>query len=77
MASLIISFPTFKGIPVFPLINSGVSFAIAGSAAAVGPLLAGLIREATGSYELAFQLGAGLNVAAILVLTVLRPPSRR
>ena len=56
---------------------TGISFAIAGSAAAVGPLLAGLIREATGTYEMAFQLGAGLNIAAILLLTILRRPSRR
>ena len=55
---------------------SGVSFSIAGGAAAVGPLLAGLIRDLTGTYEMAFVLGAALNITAIIFLVFLRIPQK-
>jgi OFA family oxalate/formate antiporter-like MFS transporter len=53
---------------------TGVSFAIAGAATAIGPLLAGWIRDTTGTYQTAFLIGAALNIAAILLLVLLRPP---
>ncbi len=56
---------------------TGVSFSIAGAATAIGPLLAGWIREAAGSYDPAFLIGAALNSAAIALLFCLRRPSRK
>jgi MFS family permease len=55
---------------------AGVSFAIAGAATAIGPLLAGWIRDATGTYQAAFLIGATLNISAILLLGLLRLPRR-
>ncbi len=56
---------------------TGLSFSIAGAAAAVGPLLAGVIRDQSGSYQAAFYIGAALNAAAIALLLTLRQPRRR
>jgi OFA family oxalate/formate antiporter-like MFS transporter len=53
----------------------GFIFALAGSPAAFGPLIAGYIYHATGHYSVAFVLSAGLNVAALLLLLLLRKPS--
>ncbi len=52
----------------------GVLFAVAGSMAGWGPWIAGAIHDATGSYTGAFLLAAGLNVLAIAVLRLCRPP---
>ncbi len=52
----------------------GVLFAIAGSMAAWGPLLAGALYDATGTYRPAFALAALLNVLAIGLLLLCRPP---
>jgi len=53
----------------------GFIFALAGSPAAFGPLIAGYIYHATGHYSVALVLSAGLNVAAVWVLLLLRKPS--
>jgi MFS family permease len=52
----------------------GVLFALAGSMAAWGPLIAGAIYDRTGSYAPAFVMAAGLNVAAATLLALCRPP---
>lgn len=52
----------------------GVLFALAGSMAAWGPLLAGAVHDATGSYAPAFALAAALNVLAVGLLWLCRPP---
>ncbi|MBI3249306.1 MAG: MFS transporter [Deltaproteobacteria bacterium] len=52
----------------------GFIFALAGSPAAFGPLIAGYIYTATSSYSAAFILSAALNVAALLLLFFLRKP---
>jgi len=54
----------------------GVLFAMAGSMGGVGPLLAGAVHDATGSYAPAFGLAAGLNVVAAALLLTCRPPRR-
>lgn len=55
---------------------TGFIVAIAGAAAAIGPFAASLIKDATGSYQTAFLIGAALNIAAIILLTLLRPPQK-
>ena len=55
----------------------GVFFAVAGGAGAVGPVGAGAIYDATGSYTLAFLISAAFNLVALLALAVARPPARR
>ncbi len=52
----------------------GVRFALAGSMAGVGPLIAGAIHDAWGSYAPAFTLAAGLNVLGLGLLVLCRPP---
>ncbi len=52
----------------------GVLFALAGSLAALGPLGAGAIYDATGRYTLAFLLSAGFNALALVLLALARPP---
>jgi MFS family permease len=54
----------------------GFIFALAGSPAAFGPLIAGYIYTITNSYNAAFLLSAGLNAAAFLLLFFLKKPQR-
>lgn len=52
----------------------GVLFAMAGSMAGWGPLIAGALHDATGSYAPAFAASAALNVVAVGLLLLCRPP---
>jgi MFS family permease len=52
----------------------GVLFAMAGSMGGVGPIVAGAIYDTTGSYSPAFALAAALNVIAVALLLMCRPP---
>jgi MFS family permease len=52
----------------------GVLFAVSGSMAAWGPLAAGVVYDTTGAYTLAFLAAAGLNVLALALVVVARPP---
>jgi MFS family permease len=52
----------------------GCLFMLAGSLAAWGPLGAGALHDATGSYRTAFLLSAGFNVLAAALLATCRPP---
>lgn len=54
----------------------GFIFALAGSPAAFGPLIAGYLHHATGHYNGAFLLSATLNVAGLLLLFFLKKPQR-
>lgn len=54
----------------------GRIFATAGSLAAVGPYVAQLLFDASGSYRVAFLLCAGANAAAVLMATQLRRSGR-
>jgi len=55
----------------------GFIFAIAGSSAAFGPLIAGYMYDATRSYNAAFILSAMLNLAALLLVLMLKKPQRQ
>ncbi|MGH7325171.1 MAG: MFS transporter, partial [Candidatus Rokuibacteriota bacterium] len=52
----------------------GVLFAMAGSMAAWGPVIAGAIHDAWGTYAPAFALSAGFNILAMVLLLLCRPP---
>jgi MFS transporter, OFA family, oxalate/formate antiporter len=54
----------------------GFMFALAGSPAAFGPLIAGYMYDATKSYNSAFVLSAILNLAALAILFALKKPRR-
>lgn len=54
----------------------GFIFALAGSPAAFGPLIAGYIYTVTSSYTAAFLLSAALNAIALLLLFLLKKPQR-
>jgi len=47
---------------------------LAGSLSAWGPLAAGAIYDATGTYRPAWMLSAGFNVLAFFLLLACRPP---
>ena len=53
----------------------GLLWAIAASAAAFGPLIAGYLYDVTGSYGGAFLIGAGLNFAAAALVLLLKKPT--
>ena len=55
----------------------GAIFTLAGSAAAVGPLVGGYIFDLTDSYQLAFLMGALTNLLSFVLLFFSRPPQRR
>jgi MFS transporter, OFA family, oxalate/formate antiporter len=55
----------------------GFIFALAGSPAAFGPLIAGYIFDTTHSYSAAFELSAGLNLVALILVFWLKHPLRR
>jgi MFS transporter, OFA family, oxalate/formate antiporter len=54
---------------------AGFIFAVAGSPAAFGPLIAGYIYTITGRYSAAFLLSAALNVAALVLLFLVKKPA--
>ena len=55
----------------------GLIFGIAGPTAALGPLLGGLVFDLTRSYAWAFGGAAALNVLALGLLALARPPDAR
>lgn len=54
----------------------GFIFALAGSPAAFGPLIAGYIYNATKSYSAAFELSAAVNLLALMLVFLLKKPER-
>ena len=54
----------------------GFLFALGGSLAAWGPLVAGLVYDTTGGYGVIFRASAGANLVAALLIGIATPPSR-
>ncbi|MBV8773766.1 MAG: MFS transporter [Deltaproteobacteria bacterium] len=54
----------------------GFIFAVAGSSAAFGPLIAGFIYNSAHTYTAAFDLSAGLNLTALFLLFLLKKPEK-
>jgi MFS family permease len=54
----------------------GAIFTIAGSAAAIGPLVGGYIYDLTQGYQLAYLLGALSNLLSLILLPICRPPQK-
>lgn len=52
----------------------GFIFALAGAMAGWGPLVAGALYDATGGYDLTWIVAAALNVLAVALLALSRPP---
>jgi MFS family permease len=55
----------------------GFLFMLAGSMAAWGPLGAGVLHDATGTYRTAFLLAAAFNLLAVTLLAACRPMRQR
>ena len=55
---------------------SGLIFSIASAAGAVGPYLGGVLHDWTGPYDYAFRVGATMNLLAVILVLVIRPPRR-
>ena len=77
MGSIIMMLSLITG-ECFGLVSFGTVSGLAGvftmSGAAFGPSIAGLIFDATGSYQMAFTIFAAMSVAAILVIYFAKPP---
>jgi OFA family oxalate/formate antiporter-like MFS transporter len=52
----------------------GMIFTIAGSSAAIGPIMAGAIHDATHSYQWIFFFGAVTNILAFILAFLSKPP---
>ena len=57
-------------------VNYGLLFSAWGVAGIVGPVIAGRVFDATGDYQQAFFIAAGLAVVALISLAFARQPSR-
>ena len=57
-------------------VNYGLLFSAWGVAGIVGPVIAGRVFDATGDYQQAFFIAAGLAVVALVSLSLARPPGR-
>ena len=57
-------------------VNYGLLFSAWGVAGIVGPVIAGRVYDATGEYEQAFYIAAGLAVVALAALLLARQPGR-
>ena len=55
-------------------VNYGLLFSAWGVAGIVGPVIAGRVFDATGTYEVAFYVAAGLSVVALAALMLAKPP---
>jgi len=55
----------------------GAIFALAGMAAAIGPLVGGYIFDLTHKYQLAFLMGALTNLLSLTLLFLSHPPRRK
>ena len=55
-------------------VNYGLLFSAWGVAGIVGPVIAGRVFDASGNYELAFYLAAGLSVVALAALMLAKQP---
>ena len=55
-------------------VNYGLLFSAWGVAGIVGPVIAGRVFDASGDYELAFYLAAGLSVVALGALMLSKQP---
>ncbi|MCP4627009.1 MAG: MFS transporter [bacterium] len=77
MGSIIMMLSLITG-ECFGLVSFGTVSGLAGvftmSGAAFGPSIAGLIFDATGSYQMAFTIFAAISVVAILVIYFAKPP---
>ena len=57
-------------------VNYGLLFSAWGVAGIVGPVIAGRVFDATGDYQLAFFIAAGLAVVSLAALMLARQPGR-
>ena len=55
-------------------VNYGLLFSAWGVAGIVGPVIAGRVFDATGTYEVAFYVAAALSVVALAALMLAKPP---
>ncbi len=73
-------FPTYLG-DLYGVVSMPVLLGIVGvesaSVSALGPWVFGAVYDSTGTYDLAFLIGAGLGILALACLVLIRPPQRR
>jgi MFS family permease len=55
----------------------GAIFALAGTAAAIGPWVGGYIYDLTHEYQPAFLMGALTNLVSLILLFLSHPPQRK
>ncbi len=57
-------------------VNYGLVFTAWGAGGVFGPLLGGMVRDATGAYGAAFAVSAVLSALGIIITTVIKPPNQ-
>ncbi|MPY92759.1 MAG: MFS transporter [Acidimicrobiia bacterium] len=89
LSAVVFGFAYGGGVVIFPALVGdffgrasagaivGMIFAGAGGPAAAGPFLAGYLFDATGSYRISLLAGVAVNLAALALITRLRPPAGR
>ncbi len=73
-------FPTYLG-DLYGMVSMPVLLGIVGvesaSVSALGPWVFGTVYDRTGSYDIAFLVGAGFAILALVCLALIRTPQRR
>jgi MFS family permease len=64
------------GLKYHGLIYGAVGFGFT-IGASIGPMITGWIFDLTGSYSLAFMVGAAVGILGIVFIAILRPTGRR
>lgn len=57
--------------------NYGFLFTAFGFAGFAGPLIGGMLKDATGNYYAPFVLGAVAVALSVVIFTIVKPPSRK
>ncbi len=56
-------------------VNYGLVFTAWGGGGVFGPLLGGIVRDATGTFNVAYAISAGISVIAVILALVMKPPT--
>jgi len=56
-------------------VNYGLVFTAWGGGGVFGPLLGGIVRDATGTFDTAYYISAGISIIAVILAWVMKPPT--
>ncbi len=56
-------------------VNYGLVFTAWGGGGVFGPLLGGIVRDATGTFDTAYYISAGISIIAVILAWIMKPPT--